>query len=94
MEFNLANMTEKWQPFEQFTSQYEEWFEQHDLVYKSEMNAVRKLLPLNGGKIEIGVGSGRFAKPLNIKYGIDPSIELLKIAKQRGIQVQRGIAEP
>ncbi|MDD5511015.1 MAG: class I SAM-dependent methyltransferase [Dehalococcoidales bacterium] len=35
--------------------------------------------------LEIGVGSGRFARALGIQKGIDPSGELLKIAQSRGI---------
>lgn len=86
-------MTEKWEPFDKYTNQYESWFEQHKLVYESEVNAVRALLPSGGEKIEIGVGSGRFAVPLDIQYGLDPSMEMLRIAKRREIQVHRGVAE-
>lgn len=43
--------------------------------------------------IEIGVGSGKFAVPLGIKIGIDPSPRMRKIAQQRGIEVIDAIAE-
>ena len=43
--------------------------------------------------MEIGVGSGRFAQPLGVKIGIDPSRNMLKFAKERGIQVIRGGGE-
>ncbi|MDP8003420.1 MAG: class I SAM-dependent methyltransferase, partial [Caldisphaera sp.] len=43
--------------------------------------------------LEIGVGSGRFAKPLNIDLGIDPSLSLLKIAKSRGVNVIESVGE-
>jgi len=43
--------------------------------------------------LEIGVGSGRFAKALDIKMGIDPSAKLLAIARKRGINVFLGKGE-
>jgi ubiquinone/menaquinone biosynthesis C-methylase UbiE len=43
--------------------------------------------------VEIGVGSGLFAEPLNIKIGIDPSDAMLKLASERGITVYKGVAE-
>ena len=82
----------KIKPFENYTQRYEEWFERHIYVYKSELNALRKLLPPGKG-IEIGVGSGRFAAPLGIKFGVDPSVKMAKLSKERGIEVIRGIAE-
>jgi len=33
--------------------------------------------------LEVGVGSGRFAQALGVSYGLDPSMELLKLARQR-----------
>ncbi len=43
--------------------------------------------------MEIGVGSGRFAGPLNIKLGIEPSPAMRKIAETRGIKTLDGAAE-
>ena len=43
--------------------------------------------------IEVGLGSGRFSAPFGIKLGVDPSKELGKIAKKRGIKVIEGVAE-
>ena len=54
----------KIEPFEKFTRQYEDWFEEHSYVYESELKAVRMLLPEYQNGVEIGVGSGRFAVPL------------------------------
>ncbi len=82
----------KIQPFEQFTERYERWFEKHKYTYLSELNAIRKVFP-QGKSVEIGAGTGRFSAPLNIKYGIEPSFEMGKIARKRGIYIIRGIAE-
>lgn len=43
--------------------------------------------------MEIGVGTGRFAAPLGIKHGVEPSAKMREIAKQRGIDVIDGEAE-
>ena len=82
----------KIKPFEQFTQRYEQWFENHYYTYISEVEAVKKLLP-SGKGIEIGVGSGRFSLPLGIKFGVEPSLKMAKISKQKGIYVIRAAAE-
>lgn len=81
------------EPFEKFTRQYEVWFEEHKYVYESELKAIRILLPENQNGVEIGVGSGRFAAPLGIKRGLEPSVRMGKIAKKRGIIVDKGVCE-
>jgi ubiquinone/menaquinone biosynthesis C-methylase UbiE len=80
-------------PFETHTKEYEEWFQAHECVYLSELSAVRKFLPEGGLALEVGVGSGRFSGPLGIKIGIEPSREMCKIARDRGIEVVEGVAE-
>lgn len=83
----------KIKPFEGHSYQYEHWFERNKFVYESELQAIREQLPETGEGLEIGVGSGRFAAPLGIKLGIEPSKKMGEIAKQRGIDVIDGIAE-
>lgn len=79
-------------PFDEHTLRYEEWFVRNKFAYESELRAVRILLPMGDG-VEVGVGSGRFAAPFEVKLGIDPSIEMMKVAKKRGIETVGGIAE-
>ncbi|MEF8779426.1 MAG: class I SAM-dependent methyltransferase [Haloferacaceae archaeon] len=43
--------------------------------------------------VEVGVGTGRFAEPLGIEYGVDPSLEMLQRARRRGVEVVGGVAE-
>jgi len=80
-------------PFEEHTERYEEWFEEHEAVYRSELNALRRLLPTPGYGVEIGVGSARFAAPLGVQVGLDPAGSMLEYARGRGIDVVRGVAE-
>jgi ubiquinone/menaquinone biosynthesis C-methylase UbiE len=83
----------KVEPFEKHASQYEEWFERNKFAYESELQAIKEQLPESKNGIEIGVGSGRFASPLGIKLGLDPSKEMRRLAQKRGIQVIDGVAE-
>ena len=83
----------KIEPFEEHTQRYEDWFEKNPFAYQAELEAVRMLLPEKGVGFEIGVGSGRFSKPLGIGFGIDPSRKMSQIARSRGIATVKGIAE-
>lgn len=80
-------------PFEKYAEQYEDWFEKNRWVYEAELRAVKAMLPTGGQGVEIGVGTGRFAEPLGIKIGIEPSSRMREIAQKRGIQVFDGVAE-
>ena len=80
-------------PFEKYAEQYEEWFEKNRWVYEAELRAVKAMLPPGGYGVEIGVGSGRFAEPLGIKIGVEPSKRMREIAQKRGIKVLDGVAE-
>jgi len=79
--------------FDQNTLEYDQWFEKHSAVYQSEILAIQQAIPQNKKGIEIGVGTGRFAEPLNIKFGVEPSENMAKLAKQRGIKVYKAHAE-
>lgn len=83
----------KFEPFERYTSQYEEWFEKNKFAYQSELRAIEGQIPANGTGIEIGIGSGRFAAPLGIQIGVEPSRKMLEISKQREVKVINGLAE-
>ena len=84
----------KIEPFEKHFIQYEDWFVQNRYAYQSELEAVRRHLPAGGRGMEIGVGSGLFAEPFGIHYGVEPSARMRKQALQRGvINVVDGAAE-
>ena len=80
-------------PFEKHTSEYEQWFEKNRMVYEAELRAVRTLLPRGHSGMEIGVGTGRFAAPLGIKVGVEPSGSMRSLALKKGVQVLGGLAE-
>ncbi len=78
--------------FEENVERYDSWFERHKYVYLSELNAVKLLLP-KGLCVEVGVGTGRFASPLGVKFGVEPSRRMAEVAKRRGVEVVLGVAE-
>ena len=79
--------------FEKYAAQYEKWFGENRWVYEAELRAVKAMLPDGGRGVEIGVGTGRFAEPLGIKLGVEPSRRMSEIAQKRGIRVLDGVAE-
>jgi SAM-dependent methyltransferase len=81
--------------FDSLARAYDSWFEQEGrLILASEVEPLKQALPLLPKPwIEIGIGSGRFAQALGIDIGLDPSRELLKIARNRGISVFLGRGE-
>jgi SAM-dependent methyltransferase len=81
------------EPFDTRAAAYDDWFVRYHRVYQTELKAVAHLLPASGEGLEVGVGSGRFAEPLGIKIGVEPSERMRKLAESRGITVYKGIAE-
>lgn len=79
--------------FDLFSEEYDLWYEKNYSVYLSELRAIEPHLPPSGPSLEIGVGTGRFADPLRVDFGIDPSHAMLLKAKMRGLKVIRGCAE-
>lgn len=80
-------------PFEAHTERYDQWFEDHEDAYRSELAALRRLVPEAGRGLAVGVGTGRFAAPLGIELGLDPAWGPLERARERGVEVTRGVAE-
>ncbi len=78
--------------FDRFALEYDRWFEDFRHVYISELEALKKAV-ISGKSIEVGSGTGRFALPLGIRVGVEPSSNMAEIAKNRGLEVIRGVAE-
>jgi SAM-dependent methyltransferase len=85
----------KWSPFDDLATEYDAWFDKDgSLIFFIEVQAFQPLLPsLPKPWLEIGVGSGRFAQALGIETGIDPSIKLIEMARQRDITAFLGRGE-
>ncbi|MEJ2627086.1 MAG: class I SAM-dependent methyltransferase [bacterium] len=81
------------EPFQKHTARYEQWFQKHRQAYQAELKAVENFLPERKDSLEIGVGTGRFAAPLGITTGLEPSPQMSKVAQKKGITIVEGIAE-
>jgi len=79
--------------FGEHAQEYDQWFDRHEPVYQAEIAALGKFVPGKGLSLEVGIGTGRFAVPLRIRFGIDPSRGMLAVARQRGLQVCQAIGE-
>jgi ubiquinone/menaquinone biosynthesis C-methylase UbiE len=84
------------QAFDTVADIYDQWYDSPS--GKAVFNAEKLCLKRLGGSftgrwLEVGVGTGRFASNLGIFEGIDPSLQMLKIAAARGIHVSAGCAE-
>lgn len=80
-------------PFDAYPDRYDDWFERHEAAYRSELRALQAAWPEEGDGLEVGVGTARFAAPLGIECGVDPSVAMRKRARDRGIAVKDGVAE-
>ncbi|TEU06633.1 MAG: class I SAM-dependent methyltransferase [Candidatus Aminicenantes bacterium] len=78
--------------YDQNWQEYDGWYNSHPAIYQSELNVLKKTIP-SGVGLEIGVGTGRFASLLSARFGLDPSFHMLKLAKERGIEVVQGVGE-
>ncbi len=79
--------------FDNHTEAYEQWHIEHPFEYQSELEALRQIIGEFKNGLEIGVGTGRFAGPLKIGTGIDPSPKMLNLASKRGVKVIEACAE-
>lgn len=83
-------------PFSAMAEQYDHWYDTAfgAAAFRQEISCLRLACPeYSGAWLEIGVGSGRFARELGIACGLDPTLEMLRLAAARGIEVHQGRAE-
>lgn len=93
MEERPGSPTTRVRPYERCAAQYDAWFDAHRHAYQSEVQAIRSLLPPFDEAIEVGVGTGRFAAPFHIGFGLDPARAPLMLARRPGLRLVQGVAE-
>ncbi len=80
-----------WKIFDKYAERYDRWYIKHRKIFTKELEIIKKCIPSleenMNVSLEIGIGSGRFAEKLKIRYGIDLSKNMLKLSKKRGIKV-------
>ena len=91
----MADLNSIASPFDSLALDYDNWFEREGMpIFAIETEAFQEiLLSLPKPWLEVGVGSGRFAQALGIEIGLDPSVKLLDIARNRSLNVLLGRGE-
>jgi SAM-dependent methyltransferase len=82
--------------FDILTDKYDAWYDSEDgrPLYESEVTCLKPMVKKCAGPIlEIGVGTGRFAMHFPDVTGIDPSMNVLKMAEKRGVKTVHGYGE-
>jgi ubiquinone/menaquinone biosynthesis C-methylase UbiE len=74
------------------TNKYDQWFDINSAAYHSEIKAFQKL-GISGKAIEIGIGTGKFAVPLGIRTGVEPTSQMYQKAAAQGLDIIAGTAE-
>lgn len=80
--------------FDFLSERYDSWFVEHESLFKVELQAIQSVWPKGQqNALEVGVGSGVFAQALGVHIGVEPSENMAKKARARGIVVVKGVAE-
>ncbi len=72
--------------FEEHAGRYDRWYETEPgrVLFEAELQALRRVAAdLPGPRLEVGVGTGRFAEPLAIDVGVDLAYAGLGLYRQR-----------
>ncbi len=83
---------ESYRIFDMLYEKYDKWYEKNKIIAENELKVLEKLKP-SGLSLEVGVGTGYFASKLGVKIGVDPSVNMLKIARKRNIEVIAAFGE-
>jgi ubiquinone/menaquinone biosynthesis C-methylase UbiE len=90
----MTQLIKKIEPFDKYVLEYDQWFDNHPAVFKSEVEALREMMPYGDSHgIEVGLGTGRFSIELGIKEGVEPSFNMRRMAIARGVEVMDAVAE-
>jgi len=80
--------------FDTLALEYDRWFDRHPEFYRSELEAVKSLMPQKPFRsLEIGAGTGRFGSLLGIQEGVEISKPMGAMAERRGMKITYASAE-
>ena len=82
-------------PFEERAAQYDAWYDtpRGRRLFDAEVSCLAPLLVEGSPRLEVGVGSGRFAAALGVECGFDLAPAAVALAARRGVHVAVGDAE-
>lgn len=79
--------------FDGHVLKYDRWYDRYPEIFTKEVKFLKDVANIKHPAVEIGVGTGRFAKELRVDFGIDPAFNMLKLAKEKGLDVICGAGE-
>jgi SAM-dependent methyltransferase len=79
--------------FDKHADEYDHWFDENEQIYQAEVSTLQRFVPTTGFGVEIGVGTGRFSTPFDIRIGVEPARQMAQIAKRRNISVCQALGE-
>ncbi len=82
--------------FQREADRYDAWFDSEHgrALFGSEVRCLQQVSAgLPRPWLEVGVGTGRFAEPLEVDIGVDPAIRALRYAARRGVSVLAAVGE-
>jgi len=78
--------------FDKLYLRYDEWYRKNRVIFECELEAL-KMLKLGGRGLDLGVGTGVFASRIGVEFGVDPALNPLMLAKDRGVEVVQAMGE-
>jgi len=76
------------QLFDELFARYDSWFERNRVTAENEVKLVEYMVKGAPRPIlEVGIGTGYFASRLGVEAGLDPSFNMLSIARSRGVEL-------
>jgi ubiquinone/menaquinone biosynthesis C-methylase UbiE len=78
--------------FDKYAERYDSWYRRHRVLFKCEAEAIRAL-NLRGRGLSVGVGTGILDSQAPIEIGVDPALNMLKLASTRRIEPFQGVGE-
>jgi ubiquinone/menaquinone biosynthesis C-methylase UbiE len=85
--------------FDEHAEKYDAWFLKNRNVLESEVRMLKRFLADCGRTLSVGCGSGLFEHifrtehGIDIRFGVEPSAEMARIAEVRGMEVKSGTAD-
>ena len=72
---------------------YDAWFARHPAIFDAETACLARCFEQHRRSVEIGAGTGMFARRLGIGLSIEPAEAMARLCREKGVPVVRGVAE-
>ncbi len=85
--------------FDELAETYDAWFLDNQAILGSEVLLVKQVLAAPGKTLSVGCGTGLFEwilreeHGIEVRHGVEPSEDMARIARMRGLDVKAGSAE-